>query len=203
LDRESRSGTTAAYYLPRNRSRKPSQARFAGRTWRRGQEALMDDEEVLSLVRTQSRSTTYVFSVCTGALILDAVGLLQDVKAISHWSAFHLLWHYGAIPRSARVVLDGKMVSASGVTAGLDGALVIASLLRGDDIARQVQLGIQYAPNPPFDSGGREEEAQPEILEVVQRSSSRITEARPATAKRLSAKLGVRCQNAEPQLAVN
>lgn len=155
-----------------------------------GQEALMDDEEVLSFVRAQSRSAKFVFSVCTGALICGAAGLLQGVKATTHWSAFHLLQYYGAIPTKARVVVDGKMVTAAGVTAGFDGALIIASLLRGEDIARQIQLAIQYAPEPPFDSGSPEE-ARAETLEAVQHSSSRISEARLATAKRLSAKLGI------------
>ncbi|MGA8620690.1 MAG: DJ-1/PfpI family protein [Candidatus Sulfotelmatobacter sp.] len=156
-----------------------------------GQEALMDDEEVLSFVRSQSRGVKYVFSVCTGALICGAAGLLKGVKATTHWSAVHLLEYYGAIPTDARVVVDGKIISAAGVTAGLDGALVIASLLRGEHTARQIQLAIQYAPDPPFDSGSPEK-ARPEILEAAQRSSSRITGARLATAKRLSAKLGVR-----------
>ncbi len=155
-----------------------------------GQEALMDDEEVLSFVRTQSRSAKYVFSVCTGALICGAAGLLQGVKATTHWSAFHLLEYYGALPTNVRVVVDGKMVSAAGVTAGFDGALVIASLLRGEDIAREIQLAIQYAPEPPFDSGSPEK-ARTDTLEAAQRSSRGITEARLATAKRLSAKLGI------------
>jgi cyclohexyl-isocyanide hydratase len=156
-----------------------------------GQEALMDDEEVLSFVHTQSRGAKYVFSVCTGALICGAAGLLQGVKATTHWSAFHLLEYFGAIPTNARVVVDGKMVSAAGVTAGFDGALVIASLLRGEDIAREIQLAIQYAPEPPFESGSPEE-ARSDTLEAAQRSSSRITEARLATAKRLCGKLSVR-----------
>ncbi len=155
-----------------------------------GQEALMDDEDVLSFVRSQWRSAKYVFSVCTGALICGAAGLLRGVKATTHWSAFHLLQYYGAIPTNARVVVDGKMVSAAGVTAGFDGALVIASLLRGEDIAREIQLAIQYAPEPPFDSGSPEK-ARTDTLEAAKRYSSRITEARLATAKRLSAKLGI------------
>jgi cyclohexyl-isocyanide hydratase len=155
-----------------------------------GQEALMDDEEVLSFVRAQSRSAKYVFSVCTGALICGAAGLLRGVKATTHWSAFHLLQYYGAIPTNARVVLDGKMVSAAGVTAGFDGALVLASLLRGEDIAREIQLAIQYAPEPPFDSGSPEE-ARIDTLDAARRSSRGITEARLATAKRLSAKLDI------------
>jgi cyclohexyl-isocyanide hydratase len=117
--------------------------------------------------------------------------LLQGVKATTHWSAFHLLQYYGAIPTKARVVVDGKMVSTAGVTAGFDGALIIASLLQGEDIAREIQLAIQYTPEPPFESGSPEE-ARADTLAAAKRSSSRITEARLATAKRLSAKLGVR-----------
>jgi cyclohexyl-isocyanide hydratase len=156
-----------------------------------GQEALMDDEEVLSFVRDQSRGAKYVFSVCTGALICGAAGLLKGVKATTHWSAFHLLEYYGAIPTDARVVEDGKVVSAAGVTAGFDGALVIASRLRGEDVAREIQLSIEYAPEPPFQSGSPKN-ARPETLEAARSSASQITAARLTTARRIAAKLGIR-----------
>jgi cyclohexyl-isocyanide hydratase len=115
-----------------------------------GQEALMDDEAVLSFLRKQARHAKYVFSVCTGALICGAAGLLKGVKATTHWSAFHLLEYFGAIPVDRRVVQDGKLVSAAGVTAGLDGALEVAALLRGDHVAQRIQLAIEYSPEPPF-----------------------------------------------------
>jgi len=156
-----------------------------------GQEALMDDEEVLSFVRDQSRGAKYVFSVCTGALICGAAGLLKGVKATTHWSAFHLLEYYGAIPTDARVVEDGKVVSAAGVTAGFDGALVIASRLRGEDVAREIQLSMEYAPEPPFQSGSPKN-ARPETLEAARSSASQITAARLTTARRIAAKLGIR-----------
>jgi cyclohexyl-isocyanide hydratase len=155
-----------------------------------GQEALMEDEEVLSFIRDQSRGAKYVFSVCTGALLCGAAGLLMGVKATTHWSAFHLLEYYGAIPTDARVVEDGKMVSAAGVTAGFDGALVIASRLRGEDAAREIQLSMEYAPEPPFESGSPKT-AKPETLEAARRSASQITMARLTTARRIAAKLGV------------
>jgi len=155
-----------------------------------GQEALMEDGEVLSFIRDQSRGAIYVFSVCTGALLCGAAGLLKGVKATTHWSAFHLLEYYGAIPTDARVVEDGRMVSAAGVTAGFDGALVITSRLRGEDAAREIQLAMEYAPEPPFDSGSPKA-ARPQTLEAATRSASQITSARLTTARRMAAKLGI------------
>jgi cyclohexyl-isocyanide hydratase len=155
-----------------------------------GQEALMEDEEVLSFIRNQARGAKCVFSICTGALLCGAAGLLKGVKATTHWSAFHLLEYYGAIPADARVVEDGKMVSAAGVTAGFDGALVIASRLRGEDAAREIQLAMEYAPEPPFESGSSKT-ARPETLEAARHSASQITTARLATARRIAAKLGI------------
>src|ERR1022692_2888668 len=92
-----------------------------------GQEQLMDDEAVLSFIRAQAAHATYVFSVCTGALLCGAAGLLKGVRANTHWAAFHLLEYFGAIPTDERVVVDGKHVSAAGVTAGIDGALRLVS----------------------------------------------------------------------------
>jgi cyclohexyl-isocyanide hydratase len=88
-----------------------------------GQEQLMDDDQVLAFIRAQAAHARYIFSVCTGALICGAAGLLRGVHAITHWSAFHLLEYFGAIPTDERVIVDGKHVSAAGVTAGIDGAL--------------------------------------------------------------------------------
>jgi cyclohexyl-isocyanide hydratase len=105
-----------------------------------GQEALMDDEEVLSWVKHQAGGAICVFSVCTGALICGAAGLLKGRRATTHWAAFHLLPFFGAIPVNERVVVDRDMVFAAGVTAGIDGALRVAAKLRGDDTARAIQL---------------------------------------------------------------
>lgn len=155
-----------------------------------GQEGLMDDEVTLSFIRDQARNAKYVFSVCTGALVCGAAGLLKGKKATTHWTAFDLLRYFGAIPVDQRVVTDGKLVTAAGVTAGLDGALVIASLLRGEEVAQQIQLGIEYAPDPPFHSG-RPATAPPEVVESVRALSSKLSEARLATARRVAARLGV------------
>src|SRR5215510_9272719 len=155
-----------------------------------GQEALMEDDAVLSFIRTQAERAKFVFSVCTGALICGAAGLLKGVKATTHWSAFHLLKYFGATPVDQRVVRDGKIVTAAGVTAGLDGALLVASLLRGEKVAQQIQLGIEYAPEPPFRSG-TPKTAAPDVLDSVRTFGQKLAEARLATAKRVAARLGV------------
>jgi len=155
-----------------------------------GQEDLMEDEAVLSFIRLQARNARYVFSVCTGALLCGAAGLLRGVRATTHWGAFHLLEYFGAIPVNARVVIDGKHVSAAGVTAGLDGALRVASLLRNDKIAQEIQLSIEYSPEPPFNSGSPQT-ASPEIVNTVRVSFQKITDSRLTTAKRIAARLRV------------
>jgi cyclohexyl-isocyanide hydratase len=156
-----------------------------------GQEALMDDDVVLKFIQEQAEGAKYVFSVCTGALLCGAAGLLRGVRATTHWSAFHLLEYFGAIPVNARVVVDGKHVSAAGVTAGIDGALRVASLMRNERIAQQIQLSIEYAPDPPFNSG-TPQTAPPEVLEAARASVRQITEARLATARRVASRLGIK-----------
>jgi cyclohexyl-isocyanide hydratase len=155
-----------------------------------GQEALMDDEEVLGWVRRQAAGARCVFSVCTGALICGAAGLLKGRRATTHWAAFHLLPFFGAIPVNERVVVDGNMIFAAGVTAGIDGALRVAAELRGDEAAQAIQLYMQYAPEPPFNSG-TPETAPAAILEGARRAVHAITEQRGVTARRVAARLGV------------
>jgi len=148
-----------------------------------GQEALMEDEEVLSRVRRQAEGARCVFSVCTGALILGAAGLLKGRRATTHWGSFHLLPFFGAVPIDERVVKDGKFVFAAGVTAGIDGALHVAADLRGDEVAQTLQLYMQYAPEPPFDSG-TPKTAPSSVLETARRSGEAITAQREQTARR-------------------
>jgi len=154
-----------------------------------GQEALMEDEDVLGWIRQQAKAAR-IFSVCTGALICGAAGLLRGRRATTHWSAFHLLPLFGAIPVNERVVMDGSWVFAAGVTAGIDGALRLAAELRGDDVARAIQLHMAYAPEPPFDSG-TPETAPPAILKQARDSVAAITARREATARRVAARLGL------------
>jgi len=156
----------------------------------RGQEALMEDEEVLAWIRQQAAGAHSVFSVCTGALICGAAGLLRGRRATTHWASFHLLPFFGAVPVDERVVVDGRWVFAAGVTAGIDGALRLAAELRGGEAAQAIQLHMVYAPEPPFDSG-TPETAPAAVLEQARRSVAGITAQREATARRVAARLGI------------
>lgn len=155
-----------------------------------GQQDLMDDEVVLSFLRNQAAGAEYVFSVCTGALICGAAGLLKHVRSTTHWASFDLLPYFGAIPVDSRVVVDGKHISAAGVTAGIDGALTVASLLRGDAAAQQIQLSIEYAPDPPFHSG-TPKTAPPDVLKAAREEGREISAARLDTAIRVARRLEI------------
>jgi cyclohexyl-isocyanide hydratase len=155
-----------------------------------GQEALMDDAEVLDWISRQAAGARSVFSVCTGALLCGAAGLLRGRRATTHWASFHLLELFGAFPVNERVVVDGNWVFAAGVTAGIDGALRLAAELRGADVARAIQLHMVYAPEPPFNSG-TPETAPPQILAEARRSVAGITAQREATARRVAVRLGI------------
>jgi len=162
-----------------------------------GQEALMEDHDVLGWIARQAAGARSVFSVCTGALLCGAAGLLKGRRATTHWASFHLLPLFGAIPVNERVVLDGNWVFAAGVTAGIDGALRLAAELRGDDAARAIQLYMAYAPEPPFDSG-TPEAAPAAILARARQSVAGITAQREATARCAAARLGI----AVPAIAI-
>jgi cyclohexyl-isocyanide hydratase len=151
-----------------------------------GQEALMADQRVLAWLRRQAEGAELVFSVCTGALLLGAAGLLEGVRATTHWSAFALLPYFGAVPVDERVVVDGRLVFAAGVTAGIDGALTVAALLRGPQVAQEIQLHIVYAPEPPFDSG-TPASAPPQVLAEAEKAVADITRRRKETAVRFAA----------------
>ena len=155
-----------------------------------GQEALMEDEATLGFLRAQFEGGAWLLPVCTGALLCGAAGLLRGVRATTHWSAFPLLPYFGAIPVKERVVVDGRIVTAAGVTSGIDGALRLAALLRGETTAQVVQLFMQYAPEPPFRSG-TPEEAPAAVLEIAKRISEDTAGRREATARRVAGKLGV------------
>ncbi|WP_410595610.1 DJ-1/PfpI family protein [Amycolatopsis sp. lyj-23] len=155
-----------------------------------GQENLMADDEVLGWLRAQAAGATCVFSVCTGALLLGAAGLLRGRRATTHWSAFETLPFFGAEAVDERVVVDGDWVFAAGVTAGIDGALRVAAELRGNEAAQAIQLHMVYAPEPPFDSG-TPHTAPPAILAQARKAVEGITAQRVATAKRIGMELGV------------
>jgi cyclohexyl-isocyanide hydratase len=146
-----------------------------------GQQALMQDEEVLKLIREHVQRNKILFSVCTGALLCGAAGVLVGRQVTTHWSARHLMRYYGAALVDARVAVDGNLISAAGVTAGLDAALVLVALLRGDVAAQEIQLAIEYAPDPIFHSG-TPESAPAEVLERFQKRYEPIGREREAEA---------------------
>ena len=126
----------------------------------------------LDWLRGADRTSTWTTSVCTGSLILAAAGLLDGRRATTHWLAFDELARLGAEPVDERVVFDGKLVTAAGVSAGIDMALALAARIAGDTVAQAIQLGIEYDPQPPFDAGSRHK-APAEIVELL-RSRSRF-----------------------------
>ena len=146
-----------------------------------GQEALMYDEPVLAFVRSSATSARFVLSVCTGALLCGAAGLLHGKRATTHWASIHLLEHFGATPVDERVVVDGNFVSSAGVTSGIDGALRVAALAQGRAVAERIALAIEYAPEPPF-GFGTPRHSRPEIVAAVREALSPIVKARTNTA---------------------
>ncbi|WP_406075235.1 DJ-1/PfpI family protein [Micromonospora sp. NBC_01638] len=118
-----------------------------------GQIARMTDARLLDWLRTVDTSTTWTTSVCTGSLLLAAAGLLDGRRATSHWLALDQLPAFGAQPTGDRVVLDGKYVTAAGVSSGIDMALTLAGRIAGDAVAQTIQLGIEYDPQPPYTAG--------------------------------------------------
>lgn len=133
-----------------------------------GVNALLTDPETLDFLRDKAARAKYVTSVCTGALVLGQAGLLKGRKATTHWNALDLLNVFGAIPTPGRVVRDGPLITAGGVTAGLDFGLSALAELRGQDEAETIQLALEYAPAPPFHAG-LPAEARPEILAEARR----------------------------------
>ena len=150
---------------------------------------LMDDPEVLSFLRQQAEQARFVGSICTGALVLGAAGLLRGRRATTHWAWTDLLIPLGAIPTEGRVVRDGKFMTGGGVTAGIDFALTMVAELAGRDVAESIQLGIEYAPAPPFDSGSPET-ARPEILAAVRERMAVTRVQREAVVAKVAAAMG-------------
>jgi len=146
----------------------------------------MQDEELLDFIRRHAHPERVLFSVCTGALLCGAAGVLVGRQVTTHWSARRLMSYYGAVLTDARVVVDGNLITAAGVTAGLDAALVLVSLLRGDAAAQEIQLAIEYAPNPVFQSG-TPEAAPAEVLRSFQRKYEPVGTARETEAIRYAA----------------
>ncbi|MEM8573672.1 MAG: DJ-1/PfpI family protein [Pseudomonadota bacterium] len=155
-----------------------------------GQEDLMHDEALFHWMRRQAEGAKILFSVCTGALICGAAGLLQGRKATTYWIVQHLLPFFGATPVETRVVVDGKLVCAGGVTSGIDGALKVAAMLRGREVAETIQLAMQYDPEPLFDTGSPDKAPQAAV-EAVQKATAALTARRETTAREVAHRLGI------------
>lgn len=151
----------------------------------RGVNPLLGDAEVLAFLRRQAAHARFVTSVCTGSLLLGAAGLLQGKRAATHWAFREMLTQFGAEPVAERVVVDGKLITGGGVTAGIDFALTLAAEVAGPTVAQAIQLGLEYAPSPPFESG-RPESAPPEVVAFLA-ARSRGTEGRVAAIERAAA----------------
>ena len=118
-----------------------------------GTRPLVEDEPTLDWIRAIDAGSTWTTSVCTGSLLLGAAGLLEGKQATTHWAALDMLAQFGATPTSERVVEQGKIITAAGVSSGIDMALRLAAHVAGDEVAQAIQLGIEYDPQPPFDTG--------------------------------------------------
>ncbi|CAN5640503.1 DJ-1/PfpI family protein [soil metagenome] len=131
-----------------------------------GNRPLWSDERVLDWVRKIDQGSTWTTSVCTGSTVLAAAGLLDGRKATTHWAYFDDLRKLGAEPITQRVVKDGKYMMAAGVSSGIDMALTLVAEIAGDEVSKAIQLGIEYDPDPPFDSGSPAK-ADPALVELV------------------------------------
>jgi cyclohexyl-isocyanide hydratase len=150
-----------------------------------GVNALMEDAETLAFVRKQAAGAKLILSVCTGALICGAAGLLKGRRATTHWASHHLLAPFGATPVDERVVIDEPFIFAAGVTSGIDGALQAAAQLRGIEAAQGIQLYLEYAPNPPFTSGSPHT-APAAVLAATQELLRPVIDARAVLVHRIT-----------------
>ncbi|KKX61148.1 isonitrile hydratase [Pseudomonas putida] len=149
---------------------------------------LMEDEQTLAFIKTQAANARYVTSVCTGALVLGAAGLLKGKRATTHWAYHELLTPLGAIAVKDRVVRDGNLLTGGGITAGIDFALTLAAELFGQDTAELVQLQLEYAPAPPFQAGSPET-APNRVLEEARNRAASSLKLRAQITERVAAKL--------------
>ncbi|HVE68344.1 MAG TPA: DJ-1/PfpI family protein, partial [Solirubrobacteraceae bacterium] len=129
-----------------------------------GTRKLLDHEPTLEWIRTAHETSRYTTSVCTGALLLGAAGILDGLEATTYWTERETLREFGATPSTDRVVEQGKVITAAGVSSGIDMALVLTAHLTSPEVAQAIQLGIEYDPQPPYDTGSPEK-APPEMVE--------------------------------------
>jgi cyclohexyl-isocyanide hydratase len=153
-----------------------------------GTDDMVNDEEMLQFLRDQAKGAKYVTSVCTGSLVLGAAGLLRGYKATTHWSAMEYLEPYGALPTKTRVCVDRNRFTGGGVTAGIDFALTLVSHLADRATAEAIQLGMEYNPAPPFNSGSPDT-APPDVLGLTQKRLAARGDRRSVANKRAAARL--------------
>ncbi len=153
-----------------------------------GVNPLLTDDKAIAYVRRAAAEAAYVTSVCSGALLLGAAGLLKDKRATTHWASMRFLAPFGATPVKQRVVTDGKLITGGGVTAGIDFAFAVIDQIRGREEAASVMLALEYDPAPPF-PGGTPDKTPPDILNRAQKASAQLLTVRHAQVTRAAAKL--------------
>jgi cyclohexyl-isocyanide hydratase len=154
-----------------------------------GTDDMVNDEEMLDFLRQQAVGAKYVTSVCTGSLVLGAAGLLQGYRAATHWAAMDFLAAFGATPTRTRVCVDRNRVTGGGVTAGIDFALTLVSIMVDRPTAEAIQLRLEYNPAPPFNSGSPDT-APPEVLAVMKDKLAASRQRRGESIARAAARLG-------------
>jgi cyclohexyl-isocyanide hydratase len=154
-----------------------------------GTDDMINDEEMLDFLRRQAKGAQYVTSVCTGSLVLGAAGLLRGYRAATHWTAMDFLREFGATPTRTRVCVDRNRVTGGGVTAGIDFALTLVSLLVDRQTAEAIQLRLEYNPAPPFNAGSPDT-APPEILAFMKDKIAPAQARRGEAIRRAAARLG-------------
>lgn len=152
-----------------------------------GSTTLMEDPEILAFLRERGPKAQWVTSVCTGALVLGAAGLLKGYRATTHWSAMHILPVLGAIPIDERVVIDGNRATGGGVTAGIDFGLTLIARIWGEEQAKLIQMGNEYNPQPPFDAG--HPDRAPDVAARYRELTHGMTAARMEAATRAATKI--------------
>ena len=153
-----------------------------------GMNALLTDDSTLDFLRDQAKTARYITSVCTGALVLGAAGLLKGKKAATHWMSMEFLEAFGATPVDQRVVIDGNTITGGGVTAGIDFGLSVAAEVAGEEVARHIQLGIEYDPLPPF-PGGHPRSSDPSLVVSARERAKTRQEERRAQVERAASAL--------------
>src|SRR5262245_9452998 len=163
-----------------------------------GQIDLMEDREIIDFVRRQGERARFVTSVCTGALVLGAAGLLRGYRAATHWTSMDNLEHFGAIPAKERVCIDGNRITGGGVTAGIDFGLVVAKELTDRATAERIQLSMEYAPQPPF-AAGSPDTAPAEVVAACRDMAKPMLARRKEVTLRVAA--GLNAPTAKPGCA--